>query len=139
MKRMILIFLLGMFAITHVKSQVQPIPPSGDVIIVYFGEGNKTGELYFDEDTQYFISGWISYPAPYNDLYYMLPVNSVSGSLIGEPIELEEPEDCEECPIPLPSLPSFSHFEGTIYYGTGSEWGDLVLHSGNNGVLQVSN
>lgn len=132
MKRSILVLMFTMIISLAIKAQIPSAPANS--IIVMFGEGGKSGELYFNGDTQTFQGGWISYPVLHGGgLYYMLPVNSVSGQLIGT--LLEEPEEIED-PIPMPISFDFSHFEGTIYYGSGSEWGNLVLHSGNNAVLQ---
>lgn len=146
MKKVILILMLAIGTFFGVKGQT--IPGSGsinDILVVFDSEG-KTGELYFDKDTQLFRGGWISYPVPYGGgLYYIFPVNSVSGQLVGVisgPIQenIEVPSSGQ--PVsnePALETSTFSHFEGTIYYGQGTEWGNLVLNSWNNGVLTAVN
>ncbi|HAF33395.1 MULTISPECIES: hypothetical protein [Sphingobacterium] len=146
MKKVILILMLAIGTFFGVKGQTTPGSGSINDILIAFDSEGKTGELYFDKDTQLFQGGWISYSIPNGGgLYYMLPVNSVSGQLVGSisgPIQ-------ENLEFPLPGQPlptelaletsTFSHFEGTIYYGQGSEWGNLVLNNWNNGVLTAVN
>ena len=64
MKKVILILMLAIGTFFGVKGQTTPGSGSINDILIAFDSEGKTGELYFDKDTQLFQGGWISYSIP---------------------------------------------------------------------------
>ncbi|MBE5321261.1 hypothetical protein IM793_19020 [Pedobacter sp. MR2016-19] len=124
MKKLLLLFVLSVFSVVGLSSfepfSNQTIQRHTEPVLIAVSVDGYSGELYFDDATDQFLSGSVSKAIPNGGgLYRMYTINSVNGNLSRSLINNQ-----------------ITHFDGNIYGSSGSSFSvTLTLNSSNNSAL----
>lgn len=127
MKKLLLFIALSVFSIVGLSSfqsfSTQTIQQNTEPVLIAVNVDGYSGELYFDDATDQFLSGSVSKEIPNGGgLYRMYTINSVSGSLSRSLINNQ-----------------VTHFDGDIFGTSGSSFSvTLSLNSSNNAALMAN-